>query len=202
MKTREFSLTTRIPYETIEKLKNISNLNNTTVSEITRDILFKYLSSNINNEHEFSNRLSWGIAVKNRDNYICKKCNHYSKKNKAHHKIPVYQGGKNILSNGITLCDKCHIYEHTTKLNDSIESSEYLWNKEYLYWQSTKTNKFELDFYKERIGCFYTKRKRGTSSFVQKYINSNLNHKNLDELKNILFSICPNPQTIKDFKSL
>lgn len=58
-------------------------------------------------------RAIWAKEVKKRDNYICQ----YSLNDKyrkhdgpieAHHIQPIRKGGKNVLSNGITLCKACH----------------------------------------------------------------------------------------------
>lgn len=46
-------------------------------------------------------------AVKRRDGYRCKKCGS-SKNLEVHHIIPISQGGKTVLINLITLCEKCH----------------------------------------------------------------------------------------------
>ena len=201
MKTKDFSLTVRVPYEAYEQLTNMARNNNTTISEISRDTLLKFIAEfNFNDEHEFLSRAAWSKAIRKRDNNICQKCKVKDSNSQAHHIIPIYQGGKNILSNGVTLCPNCHRKTHTTPENLS-QSAEYLWNKKYKYWIISKINKTEIDFYKEQIGCFYTKRKRGNSPVVQNYIKEHLQDKKLHELKKILFSICPNPDIIKNFKS-
>lgn len=58
-------------------------------------------------------------ACKRRDNYICQVCGKDCSKDKlslhAHHIIPLSKGGRNTLSNLISLCETCHSrYHHKT----------------------------------------------------------------------------------------
>jgi ATP-dependent DNA helicase RecQ len=66
----------------------------------------------VKNEKNFDRNI-WAKEVKKRDNYTCQ----YSLNDKyrkhdgpieAHHIQPIRKGGKNVLSNGITLCKYCH----------------------------------------------------------------------------------------------
>lgn len=64
-------------------------------------------------EKKYNNQYSWSEAVKKRDNYICQYSigDKYRKHNgpvEAHHIFPKEYGGKNVVSNGITLCKNCH----------------------------------------------------------------------------------------------
>ncbi len=61
----------------------------------------------------FKNHASWAKAVKKRDNYTCQFSfgDIYRKHNgplEADHILPKAYGGRNILSNGRTLCKNCH----------------------------------------------------------------------------------------------
>lgn len=55
----------------------------------------------------------WAKQVKERDKYVCQHCG-TTKKLEAHHKVPVGDDPKlaGEISNGITLCDKCHRKVH------------------------------------------------------------------------------------------
>ena len=54
------------------------------------------------------------------DNYICQKCGFDGHKQKhllnVHHKVALSRGGRNKLSNLITLCKKCHDKVHHKQL--------------------------------------------------------------------------------------
>jgi len=50
-------------------------------------------------------------ATKKRDRYSCVKCGSQIHLH-VHHKISLNNGGKNILNNLVTLCEKCHNFEH------------------------------------------------------------------------------------------
>lgn len=56
----------------------------------------------------------WRREVKLRDNFKCFSCGIQgtSRTTEAHHVKPKEQGGKNILTNGITLCRSCHRAVH------------------------------------------------------------------------------------------
>lgn len=58
---------------------------------------------------------------KRMDNFTCKKCGWIAgikNRNKlhVHHIIPLSKGGKNVLSNLITVCQDCHEKIHNKKL--------------------------------------------------------------------------------------
>jgi len=60
----------------------------------------------------------WRGAVLERDNYTCQKCGTQQKQLQAHHikdKIK-YPKLKFEVSNGISLCRKCHFYKHFKKI--------------------------------------------------------------------------------------
>lgn len=57
---------------------------------------------------------------KRMDNFTCKLCGWYAgpkERNKlhVHHKVPLSKGGRNVLSNLITLCQDCHSKIHGGK---------------------------------------------------------------------------------------
>ena len=43
-----------------------------------------------------------------RDDYTCRKCHKKTKTPAAHHVVPFIQGGKDEITNLITVCKKCH----------------------------------------------------------------------------------------------
>ena len=62
-------------------------------------------------------KLKWSLLVKNRDNYICVRCNKQLSRRPrcgtvAHHIIPVAEGGMHTIDNGITVCLSCHQHVH------------------------------------------------------------------------------------------
>ena len=59
-------------------------------------------------EREFS-RSEWARRVKQRDGQVCRieGCNR-TEQLEAHHIVPLAQGGKNTLDNGVTLCHRHH----------------------------------------------------------------------------------------------
>ena len=61
------------------------------------------------------NKRTWTKLVKERDGYICQDCRKKgdSLTLHAHHIKPSALGGKNVLENGITLCDPCHRKAHS-----------------------------------------------------------------------------------------
>jgi|LGOV01.1.fsa_nt_gb hypothetical protein len=68
----------------------------------------------VNDDRHTNKYKIWRTSVFERDNYTCKHCNKIGGKLNAHH-IKDYKNFKKlryILSNGITLCIKCHILEH------------------------------------------------------------------------------------------
>lgn len=65
----------------------------------------------------------WANLIKKRDNYICFMCGAKGVKAgiEAHHIYPKgnpkYKDRIYLLSNGISLCDRCHLIVHSTKKN-------------------------------------------------------------------------------------
>lgn len=64
-------------------------------------------------EKRYDDQYSWSKAVKERDNYTCQyslddKYRKHDGSLEAHHIFPKKYGGKNVISNGITLCKHCH----------------------------------------------------------------------------------------------
>ena len=62
-------------------------------------------------------------ACRKRDNYKCQRCGKDFSHNKlalhAHHIIPLSKGGRNTLSNLISLCEACHSKTHGKKIQTS-----------------------------------------------------------------------------------
>ena len=65
-------------------------------------------------EHIDNKRLQhrWSHAIKDRDGWACVKCGKETGRLESHHKVPLEEGGTWDLSNGETLCQKCHISHH------------------------------------------------------------------------------------------
>ena len=63
---------------------------------------------------EIRNR--WSSLVKNNDKYICRRCSKQLSQRggvaRAHHIIPVAEGGMHTIDNGATLCLSCHSHVH------------------------------------------------------------------------------------------
>ena len=57
---------------------------------------------------------AWHKAVIRACGYACSLCSYYKPPvaNHCHHKIPLSQGGKNTIRNGIVLCSRCHLEVH------------------------------------------------------------------------------------------
>jgi endogenous inhibitor of DNA gyrase (YacG/DUF329 family) len=74
----------------------------------------KYESEQLRRLRLRSNFIEWRNSVYKRDNWKCRKCGKTHTKIHAHHIIPV-SADKTLMyevSNGITLCQKCHRIEH------------------------------------------------------------------------------------------
>lgn len=59
----------------------------------------------------------WSLLVKKNDNYICRRCNKQLSRIArcgavAHHIIPVAEGGKHTIDNGVALCISCNNHVH------------------------------------------------------------------------------------------
>lgn len=69
----------------------------------------------------------WARLVKERDKYTCQECGLAKGAGKpvrplhAHHRIPLSRQGRNVLSNGITLCSRCHGPAHKREGYQRIE---------------------------------------------------------------------------------
>lgn len=69
-------------------------------------------------DYQHSNRMDENlrIATLMRDNYQCTQCGKKNTRLEAHHIIPRSQGGKETMTNLITLCISCHAKHHQGKL--------------------------------------------------------------------------------------
>ncbi len=78
---------------------------------------------------------AWTQAIRDRDSDTCQKC---GKKRKfqgrqfdSHHIIPLKEGGRNTLENGMLLCPQCHKHKHsflqTGELNCKCLKCDYEW---------------------------------------------------------------------------
>ena len=74
-----------------------------------------------------------------RAKYCCERCGKSFINNKialhAHHKIPLSQGGRNVLSNLIAVCENCHSKIHHKTINTSRfkKNGKRRFYKEYLW---------------------------------------------------------------------
>lgn len=69
--------------------------------------------SKLNDRHDSHEYKKWRLEVYKKDNYCCVKCN--SKKNINAHHIYSWKHHPELryeISNGITLCEECHITLH------------------------------------------------------------------------------------------
>lgn len=81
---------------------------------------------------KYTEYYEWRNAVYSRDGYTCRCCGDNKGKNLNAHHIENYSSKKHLrteLSNGITLCNMCHINFHKTygcKNNDANQLNEYI----------------------------------------------------------------------------
>lgn len=111
MKSKECSLNIRLPAELYAKLEDAAKAQCISKSELSRVLLTQSLYAPTG-DFEFLSLAAWSKAVKSRDGEKCAKCGAQDGLH-AHHVQPVYQGGKNTLENGITLCRACHSEAHS-----------------------------------------------------------------------------------------
>lgn len=197
MRTKEQTISIRVPTEIFVKLKQYASSNQTTLSEVARDLIMQGLTTDTE-EHTFLSRVEWGKAVKERDNFRCAECGDIRNLT-AHHILPCYQGGKNILSNGITLCLSCHEKRHQTR-NHIRQDIPEEWAKR-LYRAQYRTDIDENVFWREQLACFYTRRKRAGSTIVKNYVLEYLEKIEIRIIRDTLFSLCPTPTIIESFPS-
>lgn len=117
MKSKEYTLNVRIPANLFVDLSRMAESEHTSKSEIARDMLINAMSAtSTDGEHIFHSLAEWRKAIKRRANGVCEKCGENGIE--AHHIRPVYQGGVNVLSNGVYLCKPCHNAMHRDKHKD------------------------------------------------------------------------------------
>lgn len=108
-------------------------------------------------EYQKSNRLNENlrIACLMRDNYQCKICKKKNLKLEAHHIIPRSEGGKDSITNLITLCSSCHSKVHKNKFKLDTEgvsgfkdkiSQQAMQGKSYIYEQLSKISELRKVF--------------------------------------------------------
>lgn len=73
-----------------------------------------YISRRYQSQRKAKNLLAWARAVKERDGYRCVRCGESREKLHAHHIVKQRDNAELVLdlSNGETLCPKCHVREH------------------------------------------------------------------------------------------
>lgn len=117
MKEKEYALTIRLPSSIYAEIEKIARENYTSKSDAARQALIKGIVEIDKSGIVYASRADWSKAVKQRDNYACIKCGSDTAL-EAHHVTPVAKGGLNTVSNGKTLCRKCHEKEHADKVCD------------------------------------------------------------------------------------
>jgi len=201
MRTQEHTITVRVPIEVAAELKRRATSNHCSMSDIARDLIMTGLVGPVI-EHIFLSRVTWGKAVKERDGYKCVQCGSEHDV-EAHHIKPVYQGGQNVLSNGETLCPKCHAKQHQSDTH--LFSSEDIQTSIPRCWllrrQGVRNVRGGDDsrFWREQLACFLTKRKKAKSSVVQRYVDQYLADVPEDVVIRTLLALCPTPRTISEF---
>ncbi len=124
MKSKECSLNIRVPAELYERLEMFAAQQCTSKSELSRALLIRALHDAGSGEYEFLSLAEWAKAVKYRDAGVCRKCGAMETLH-AHHIRPVYQGGKNTLANGVTLCRTCHSDTHSPDIRRAFDRVVY-----------------------------------------------------------------------------
>jgi 5-methylcytosine-specific restriction endonuclease McrA len=62
-----------------------------------------------------------------RDEYTCQNCGKTNGELEAHHVVPISNGGRDRLSNIVTLCEECHKAAHGSKeIEVSRENSKHM----------------------------------------------------------------------------
>ena len=108
-------------------------------------------------DYQKSNRLDENlrIACLMRDNYQCQVCKKKNLRLEAHHIIPKSEGGKDSITNLITLCSSCHLKVHSNKIKLDVEgvssfkdkiSQQAMQGKSYLYEQLNKISELRKVF--------------------------------------------------------
>lgn len=195
MKTKDYTLSIRIPTETYVALARMAVANHTTASEIARDSLLRSLVP-APEEHVFLSRAQWGKAVKARDEYRCVRCG--SERNvAAHHRIPCYQGGENTLSNGETLCDEHHHAAHRTETYVYIPTVWERRQEKYAAYPGIAAE----DFWRLHLACYYTQYQRPVHPLVREYAQVFLAEEPIERVKRLLLRVCPHPYDLRNAPS-
>lgn len=104
----------------------------------------------------------WSKAIRERDEFVCQWCGKMDKKNHAHHIIPQSRcgnTGKYDISNGITLCYRCHLHRKNAEEHEYvafidqwlIEMRLDTYDEMNLNYNECIGVKFTKDFYKEKL---------------------------------------------------
>ena len=108
----------------VNRLSTWCNINKIILEDVQIDIRALQDGKLYGWQYQKSNRLDENlrIATLMRDNYICQECSKKDCTLEAHHIIPRRLKGSDIISNLITLCDKCH---YKTKGNEEKFIKKY-----------------------------------------------------------------------------
>jgi len=72
------------------------------------------ISTEQNRARQSSEYKTWRLSVFKRDNFECQNCHEHTRTLEVHHIIPFSESieQRTVMSNGITLCKKCHRQKH------------------------------------------------------------------------------------------
>lgn len=199
MKKQEYTLTLRVPKETIKKLRTIAEYNYCSVSDIVRDVLASETPEE-EQEHVFLDEERWKKAVKARDGQRCVVCGSPNDLD-VYPVQPLDNGGEPTISNGETLCFDCHSrrqpYEPLIKNGHVLhERIPRCWMKKYA--ESKEQGRL---FWERYLACYLTKRKRTLSPIVEWYMETFLRDIPEEVIVRTLVEICPSPSIIAEFPS-
>jgi hypothetical protein len=156
-----------------EVLRTVNNIPLPISRSIIEDVLIDIARLNDPNlkgeDYQKSNRLDENLrlAVLLRDNFTCQYCKIKKGELHAHHIIYVSKGGKDTLSNLITLCEKCHKGVHNGQIKLEVKgvsnfkdviAQRTMQGKSYMYKELGKRYELEKVFgyqtseYRKKLG--------------------------------------------------